>query len=128
MFPNPYHVYMHDTPSRELFARADRSFSSGCIRLERPLELAERLLAGTGQWDRAAIDAAIAGGRTRTVTLPRPVPVLLTYATAVAERGEIYFLPDIYKRDPALLRALDAEFEFVPPAGYEESLSRVSSP
>lgn len=128
MFPNPYHVYMHDTPSRELFARADRSFSSGCIRLEQPLELAERLLAGTGQWDRAAIDAVIAAGRTRTVTLPRPVPVLLTYATAVAEAGEIYFLPDIYGRDPALLRALDAEFEFVPPAGYEKALSPVSSP
>jgi L,D-transpeptidase YcbB len=122
MFPNPHHVYMHDTPARELFDRTDRTFSSGCIRLENPLELAELLLAATGRWGRAAIDAAIATGQTRTVTLPRPLTVLLVYSTAVPENGELYFVPDVYARDARVLAALDAEFEFVPPVGYEEAL------
>ncbi|HEX6994162.1 MAG TPA: L,D-transpeptidase family protein [Gammaproteobacteria bacterium] len=123
MFPNPHHVYMHDTPSRELFARADRTFSSGCIRLEHPLELAELLLAETGRWDRAAIDAALATGQPRTIALPRPLTVLLIYATAVPENGELFLLPDVYTRDARVLAALEAPFEFVPPAGYEEALS-----
>lgn len=123
MFPNPHHVYMHDTPSRELFARADRTFSSGCIRLENPLELAEILLAETGRWDRAAIDAVLATGQPRTITLPRPLTVLLIYATAVPENGELYLLPDVYGRDARVLDALEAPFEFVPPAGYEQALS-----
>jgi len=123
MFPNPHHVYMHDTPSRELFARADRTFSSGCIRLENPLELAEILLAETGRWDRAAIDAALATGQPRTITLPRPLTVLLIYATAVPEDGELYLLPDVYGRDGRVLDALEAPFVFVPPVGYEEALS-----
>lgn len=123
MFPNPHHVYMHDTPSRELFARADRTFSSGCIRLEHPLELAELLLGETGRWDRAAIDAALAAGEPRTITLPRPLTVLLIYATAVPEDGELYLLPDVYGRDARVLRALEEPFEFVPPAGYQEALS-----
>ena len=123
MFPNPHHVYMHDTPSRELFNRADRTFSSGCIRLENPLELAEILLAETGRWSRAAIDAVLATGQPRTITLPRPLTVLLIYATAVPEDGELYLLPDVYGRDGRVLDALEAPFVFVPPVGYEEALS-----
>lgn len=123
MFPNPYHVYMHDTPSRELFARSDRTFSSGCIRLENPLELAELLLRESGEWDRAAIDRVLADGRSRTITLPRPLTVLLTYATVVPEDGELYLLPDVYGRDGRVLEALEEEFRFVPPAGYEASLA-----
>jgi len=123
MFPNPHHVYMHDTPSRELFNRADRTFSSGCIRLENPLELAEILLAETGRWSRAAIDAVLATGQPRTITLPRPLTVLLIYATAVPENGELYLLPDVYGRDARVLEALEAPFVFVPPVGYVEALS-----
>jgi len=122
MFPNPYDIYMHDTPARDLFTRADRTFSSGCIRLEHPLELAELLLRESGQWDRAAIDRVLAAGRPQTVKLPRPLTVLLIYATAVPEDGEIYFLQDVYSRDARLLRALDDEFEFTAPAAYEEAL------
>jgi L,D-transpeptidase YcbB len=122
MFPNAYHVYMHDTPAQELFDRAERTFSSGCIRLENPLELAEILLDGAAGWDRAAIDRAIADGRSRTVTLPRALTVLLIYATAVPENGEIIFLPDVYNRDARLLAALDADFEFSPPLGYQDAL------
>lgn len=127
MFPNPHHVYMHDTPSRELFERADRTFSSGCIRLENPLELAELLLAETGRWDRRAIDAAIATGQERTITLPRPLTVLLIYATVVPEDGELYLLQDVYGRDGRVLEALEAPFEFVPPTGYVEALTADSA-
>ena len=122
MFPNPHHVYMHDTPSRELFARSDRTFSSGCIRLENPIELAALLLGESPQWNESAIEAVLKDGQQRTVSLPRPLTVLLIYGTAVPEDGEMYFLQDIYDRDAALLEALDAEFQFSAPAGYEESL------
>ena len=121
MYPNPYHVYMHDTPARDLFERSARSFSSGCIRLEKPFELASRLLAGT-EWDDAAIDQALASGRTRVVNLARPITVLTLYGTAVPEAGQIVFAPDIYERDARLLRALDAPLVFSPPGGYEEAL------
>lgn len=121
MFPNPYHVYMHDTPARQLFARAERAFSSGCIRLEQPFELVRILLAGSA-WDDAAIERVLASGRTRVVNLPEPISVLLLYGTVVPEGGQVHFAADVYRRDKALLAALDAPFEFIPPAGYEELL------
>ncbi|MBS0376654.1 MAG: L,D-transpeptidase family protein [Proteobacteria bacterium] len=113
-FPNPYLVYLHDTPSRSLFDRNDRTFSSGCIRVERPLELAERLLADPAHWDAAAIRAAVEAGTTRTVRLARPVPVLLIYWTAEVDPadGRVIFKRDVYRRDARLLRALDGEFRF----------------
>jgi murein L,D-transpeptidase YcbB/YkuD len=113
MFPNSHSVYLHDTPTRSLFEKSERAFSSGCIRIENPLELAALLLEGQKGWDRAAIDAALATGKTRTVTLERPVPVLLTYFTAWVDRGgELQLRRDVYGRDPKVLRALDAEFAF----------------
>lgn len=106
MFPNVYNVYIHDTPERGLFARPDRAASSGCIRVERPLELAARLLAGT-PWDAASLHALIDSGRTETVSLPKPVPVHLEYWTAwVAEDGEVHFRRDVYGRDAMLAEAL----------------------
>ena len=121
MYPNPHHIYMHDTPARELFARSERTFSSGCIRLEQPLELARILLEGT-EWDDAAIARVLSSGRTRVVNLPQPVMVLMLYGTAVPEGDRIYFAADVYSRDARLLAALDAPFAFSPPAGYEEAL------
>ena len=121
MYPNPHHVYMHDTPARELFARSERTFSSGCIRLEQPLELARILLAGT-EWDDAAIERVLADGRTRVVNLPQPIMVLMLYGTAVPEGDRIHFAADVYSRDARLLAALDAPFEFSPPAGYEDAV------
>jgi L,D-transpeptidase YcbB len=121
MYPNPHHVYMHDTPARDLFGKAERTFSSGCIRLEQPLELARILLAGT-EWDDAAIEQVLAAGRTRVVNLPRPITVLMLYGTAGMDGSEVYFAPDVYRRDARLLAALDAPFEFTPPDGYEEAL------
>jgi hypothetical protein len=76
-FPNPHLVYLHDTPSKTLFNETVRAFSSGCIRTERPLELAEMLLADPVRWDRAALDAAVAAGDTRTLRLAKKVPVLI---------------------------------------------------
>lgn len=112
MFPNRYHVYLHDTPSREPFGRAGRAFSSGCIRVERPLELAELVLGDPRRWSATLLAAFIAQGKTRTIHLPRPLPVLLLYWTAtVGEDGEISFRPDIYDRDPPLRAALNATFE-----------------
>jgi L,D-transpeptidase YcbB len=112
MFPNEHLVYLHDTPSRSLFDRDDRAFSSGCIRVQKPLELVERLLADPA-WSREAIDAAVATGVTRTVRLPRPVPVLLIYWTVDEDAfGRVVFKRDIYGRDPPLAEALDARFEF----------------
>ncbi len=112
MFPNPHLVYLHDTPSRSLFEKDDRAFSSGCIRVQRPFELVELLLADPA-WNQAAIDAVVASGETRTVRLARPVRVLLIYWTVDEDdAGRIIFKRDIYDRDPALARALDERFAF----------------
>jgi murein L,D-transpeptidase YcbB/YkuD len=108
-FPNPHAVYLHDTPNKRLFEREQRAFSSGCIRVENPLELVELLLDDPERWDRPAIEALIATGRTRNVPLPRPVPILLLYWTVdVHAGGRIAFKPDIYGRDAPLLQALSA--------------------
>jgi len=111
MFPNEHLIYLHDTPSRALFEQPERTFSSGCIRVERPLELAEILLAGQSGWDRAAIDKVLQTKVTKTVQLARPVPILIMYLTAVAEPdGQVHFYRDVYQRDAALLQALDGKF------------------
>jgi murein L,D-transpeptidase YcbB/YkuD len=95
MFPNRYLVYLHDTPSRELFNEPSRAFSSGCIRVERPFELAELLLADAG-WNSDSTARAVATTRTRTVHLRRPTPVLLLYWTAwVDDQGSVNFRSDI---------------------------------
>jgi len=115
MFPNPHAVYLHDTPARTLFDRAERSFSSGCIRIEDPLTLAVLLLGDESRWDRAALDRVIANGQTRRIDLPHKVPILLLYLTAFpGEHGEFQFRRDIYARDPAVLAALDAPLRWVP--------------
>lgn len=107
MFPNSYDVYLHDTPARELFARAERGFSSGCIRLEQPLVLADWLLADHPQWSPQALRTAIDSGKTQTVNLRQPVPVYLLYWTAwVGSDGAVHFRRDLYDRDAPLAAAL----------------------
>jgi L,D-transpeptidase YcbB len=99
MFPNEFHVYLHDTPVRDRFERMDRAFSAGCIRLENPLELAEHLLSDD-RWTRRRIDQVLARGTEATVHLRRPLPVHLLYWTAwVDESGAIHFRRDVYERD-----------------------------
>ncbi|MGV8836826.1 L,D-transpeptidase family protein [Cellvibrio sp.] len=107
-FPNSYAVYLHDTPHQKLFNKSQRAFSSGCIRVERALELVELLLAETPSWDSAAINKALATGKTRNVTLAKRVPILLAYWTVDAiSETQIAFKPDIYARDAKVLAALN---------------------
>ena len=112
MFPNSHDVYLHDTPARELFAHAERGFSSGCIRVQQALALADWLLADDPAWPPEALRAAIDSGKTRTVNLRRPVPVYLLYWTAwVDSDGTVQFRRDIYDRDGPLAAALAAPLQ-----------------
>jgi len=112
MFPNPYAVYLHDTPSKSLFEQTERAFSSGCIRVENPLELARLLLSEPEAWSARAIEEAVQAGKIRTVRLREKVPVLLIYWTIDPNvEGHTVFKRDPYGRDANLARALDAAFE-----------------
>jgi L,D-transpeptidase YcbB len=116
MFPNKFDVYLHDTPERGLFSRAVRDFSSGCIRVEKPLELAEYVLRDDPEWTREKILAAIDSRETRVVNLRNPLGIHLLYWTAwLADDGRVQFREDIYLRDAALYRALE---ERASPSGY----------
>ena len=106
--PNPFNVYLHDTPAQSLFARPVRAFSHGCIRLAQPLDLAEYLLRDQPQWTRAAIESAIEKGSERAIRLTAPVPVYVLYWTAwVDDDGHVEFHRDHYRRDAALAAALE---------------------
>ncbi len=108
VIPNTDDIYMHDTPTRNLFSRAERAFSSGCIRVHKPLELVEWLLAAQ-DWDMAKIEAAIATGETQAIELKIPVPVHLEYWTAILDgTGAIAFRTDLYDRDLSLWQALQS--------------------
>lgn len=109
MFPNMHAVYLHDTPAKELFAKTRRDFSSGCIRVQNPIDLAEWLLQSRGDWPRSRIEAVLAMGRETTVTLAEKIPVHLLYWTVVADddRDDVRFIEDIYSRDARVLAALN---------------------
>ena len=119
MFPNKFAIYLHDTPQRGLFKKATRDFSSGCIRIEKPFELAKYLLQNDPQWTDQKITEAIESGVTTVVRIKNPIPVHLLYWTAwVTETGTVHFGNDIYDRDPPLSRALKASlkdsFHYIP--------------
>lgn len=100
MFPNDHSVYLHDTPSKDLFNRTVRAFSHGCIRIEKPIDLAEYLLQGTDKGSRKAIQATLKHKKEQTVWLPEPVPVHIQYRTAwVEDDGSLQFRNDIYGYD-----------------------------
>jgi murein L,D-transpeptidase YcbB/YkuD len=106
-FPSSFDVYMHDTPYRNLFARDERARSHGCVRLEKPLDLAERLLQSDPDWSRANIEEAIAAGATLRIPVPIEMAVVITYWTSfVDEDGTVEFRDDLYGRDARLLAAL----------------------
>ncbi len=111
MFPNQFAVYIHDSPARSLFGRSVRSFSSGCIRVERPLELLDYVLRGSEEWSPAKLRGALETGREQTIRLPRELPVHIEYWTAWVpeEDGAVHFRPDVYGRDARLASALEAE-------------------
>lgn len=107
MFPNRYNVYLHDTADRRLFQRAGRSLSHGCIRVEKPRDLAVWLLAGPGGRTEQEIDSWLEGTTQRTVTLAKPVPVHLLYWTAwVGPDSTLQFRQDVYERDAPVREAL----------------------
>jgi L,D-transpeptidase YcbB len=106
MLPNFHNVYLHDTPMRELFLPARRDFSSGCIRLERPFDLADYVLRGDDKWTRDALIAAAAVDAETTIPLPEPIPVHILYWTSWVDDGEVEFREDVYGRNPALAAAL----------------------
>ena len=111
MFPNPFAVYLHDTPSKSLFDKDSRLTSSGCVRVERPFELAELLLDDAVRWSRAKIDETVASDRLQNVTLTRKVPVLLVYWTAWIDQGGLLnFRADSYGRDAKWAKALAEPF------------------
>lgn len=101
--PNRYAVYLHDTPTPELFDRTLRTFSHGCIRVAKPVDFAAYLLPG---WTRERVVAESKSGVEHAVTVPAPLTVHVLYWTAFVENGELHFAPDIYDRDPELDRAM----------------------
>jgi murein L,D-transpeptidase YcbB/YkuD len=110
VMPNNYAIYLHDTPSKSYFKRDARALSHGCIRTENPLDFAALLLANP-QWDRAAIDKAIAGKKTVKADATIATPVYITYFTAAAKANAegIISYPDIYGRDTKVVTALNAK-------------------
>ena len=103
-FPNPYSVYLHDTPSQSLFAKGPRAFSSGCVRIEHALQLRDLLLSPA---ELARTDILLATKLTHEYRLTKPMPILMTYWTAQADsHGQVMYAPDIYGRDTALVAAM----------------------
>nr|WP_144826737.1 L,D-transpeptidase family protein [Cupriavidus gilardii] len=107
VFPNNQNIYLHHTPTPQLFKRDRRDLSHGCIRVEAPVALAKFVLQDMPEWTEPRIREAMAKGKSRTVALAEPLPVVLAYGTAMARAdGRVYFLPDIYGQDKVLDQAL----------------------
>lgn len=107
IFPNPHNTYLHDTPSRSLFERAARAYSSGCVRVRDPVELAQWAAAAGAGLAADDLQAALASGRETRFDLDRPVHVHFLYFTALAEPdGGVRFVPDVYRRDADVIAAL----------------------
>lgn len=107
VFPNKFAVYLHDTPHRGLFNMNKRGFSSGCIRIEKPIDLAAYLLQDDQQWSREILESIIASGETKEVYLAHKIPVHLLYWTAWVDCDSlVHFRDDLYERDDALYEAL----------------------
>jgi len=99
LFPNDFNIYLHDTPNHELFDKDVRAFSHGCIRVEKPAELAQWVLG----WDPARVDAAMHGKDDNAVKVSQKIPVYITYGTAYIRDGQLYFGNDLYDRDDKLV-------------------------
>jgi L,D-transpeptidase YcbB len=113
IFPNSFNVYMHDSPEQQLFSRSRRDFSHGCIRLEKPADLAAFVLRDIPGWDMARVRASMAQGDNRQVNLPRPIPVLIIYGTVVVpEDGLVHFYDDIYGHDKDLDQVLQKGYPY----------------
>ena len=109
MFPNQYNVYIHDTPSKELFERSDRAFSSGCIRLNNPLSFAKYLLQEDPKWNEERLNKVIANGMEQSIMLDKPLNVHILYLTSWVDNGQVHFRNDLYQRDKPVLDALNSK-------------------
>lgn len=126
IFPNNFNVYLHDTPSQRLFNKEKRDFSHGCIRVEKPTELARLLLNSKPEWDKTKIESAMQLDQPQKVGLKKPVPVVIFYSTALAVQDKVYFYDDIYNYDSRLKQALldhhnssiTVQQEPIPPSVY----------
>ena len=99
LFPNDFNIYLHDTPNRELFNKDVRAFSHGCIRVEKPAELAQWVLG----WDAARVDQSMKGSDNNSVKVPSKIPVFITYGTTYIRDGQLYFGNDLYSRDAKMV-------------------------
>ncbi|MBS0012577.1 MAG: L,D-transpeptidase family protein, partial [Desulfobacterales bacterium] len=110
IFPNRFSIYLHDTPEQHLFQRRVRTFSSGCIRVEKPVELALFILKNNPLWDRSCIEETIESGNTEAVRVNDRIAVHLVYRTFwVSPGGVVNYRDDVYELDKALQKALDAQ-------------------
>jgi murein L,D-transpeptidase YcbB/YkuD len=107
-FDNRFGVYLHDTPTKSAFDKSVRTVSHGCVRLEKPKELADALVQGQAEWSPETLATAIDTHHTQRVSLDRPIPVFLVYRTAeVGPDGRMIFYPDPYDWDQALLQKIE---------------------
>ncbi len=105
LFPNKHDIYMHDTPTKNLFAEQVRTFSHGCIRVQNPREFAVAILG----WDRARVDKETDSRKSQSIPLPQKIPVHITYFTAWPDStGKISYFNDMYERDETIEKALAA--------------------
>jgi murein L,D-transpeptidase YcbB/YkuD len=122
IFPNEYNVYLHGTPAQALFSKSRRDFSHGCIRVERPEELAAWVFKDQPEWTMDRIRQSEKGTQTRQVNLEKPIQVLIIYATAmVNQNGEVFFFDDIYGHDAALDRVLAKGYPY---SGWQPTTGR----
>jgi L,D-transpeptidase YcbB len=113
IFPNDHSIYFHDTPEQIFFAKSRRDFSHGCIRLEKPADLAVWVLRNNPGWDMERVRAVMNGSTTQQVNLAHPIPVLIVYATViVTEDGVVHFYDDIYGHDAALEKVLEKGYPY----------------
>jgi murein L,D-transpeptidase YcbB/YkuD len=113
IFPNKHSVYLHDTQSKSLFSRANRTFSHGCIRVQNPFDLAEVLLQRT-DWNRDKIDELVASKETKRVFPEHQIDIFLLYwTTGLMDTDKIFYLPDVYERDQPILKMLDQKVKSV---------------
>lgn len=108
ILPNDQNIFLHHTPSTQLFECERRAFSSGCVRVEKPLALAMFALGDDPDWPEDAVWQAMHAGESKTVRLRKPVPVIIAYSTVIAKDGVVRFYPDLYGHDVTLRKALDA--------------------
>jgi murein L,D-transpeptidase YcbB/YkuD len=109
MFPNQDNIYLHDTNAPNLFAKEERAFSHGCVRVEIPQVLAEWVLHGNAAWPAERVHEALESGKQKQANLSRAMPVLMLYHTVTVDTsGTVQFHKDVYHQDDALLKKMAA--------------------